>query len=273
MNPDLSSSMNLDEARLIAGAATAADLNAPGPELSVALEVLRKHPDTLAAWVQERRIDECIASAFSTISPPPGLRAQILAAHTAQQRTHPRRRFLLAWAAGLTVVSGLGITTRWFFGRRSPPVPTGFGAFAAAAAHFLDSEWDHVFEHSSSNLHELQRFLETSGASGAMEPGGRFDELVTIGCRRFHWRGQVAVLVCFRTRGGTAMVHVVSVARMAVGTDAAESTSLFQEGRWHAASWIRGERAYVALSDRMDRDSIFGVPQPEDGSAPMPRPG
>jgi hypothetical protein len=254
MNNDLSHPLNLAEARMIASAATTADLAAPGPELSAALEILRSHPVEWAAWMQERERDQCIASAFSTVAPPPGLREQILAAHGAQQRVHPRRRFVLAWAAGLAVVGGAGIAARWMFGRPAPAVGSPASSLAAAAAYFLDREWDHIFEHTGGRLAELQAFLAGSGAAGAMDPGQGFDPLGTLGCRRFSWRGEVAVLVCFRTRGDTAIVHVVSVTRTAVGPEAPESLSFFREGRWHAASWLRGGRAYVALSDQpLDR--------------------
>lgn len=250
MNNDLSHPMNFAEARMIAAAATTADLDAPGPELSAALEILRSHPDEWAAWTQERRRDQCIALAFRTVSPPPGLREQILAAQGAQQRVHPRRRFVLAWAAGLAVMGGAGIAARWMFGRPATAVGSPEASLAAAAAYFLDREWDHVFEHTGGSLVELQAFLESSGAAGAMDPGDGFGKLATLGCRRFSWRGEVAVLVCFRTPGDTAIVHVVAVPRTAVGPEAPEALSLFREGRWHAASWIRGGRAYVALSDQ-----------------------
>lgn len=250
MNTDPASPMNLSEARMIVSAATAADLAAPGAELSAALEILRSHPDEWAAWMQERQRDQCIASAFRTVSPPPGLRDQIVAAHGAQQRVHPRRRFVLAWAAGLAVMGGTGIAARWMFGRPSAPVAAPHATLASAASWFLDREWDHVFEHMAGTLGELRQFLESSGVPGAMEPGEGFDQLATIGCRRFPWKGQVAVLVCFRTPGDTAIVHVVSAPRSAVGAEASETLSLFREGRWHAASWLRGGRAYVALSDQ-----------------------
>lgn len=250
MKNDASSPMNLAEARMIAAAATRADLASPGPELAAALDVLRSDPAEWTTWTQERQRDQCIASALGGVSPPPGLREQILAVHAAQRRTHPRRRFLLAWAAGLTVMGGVGIAAHWLMGRPSPSVGGGGTSLAAAAAHFLDREWDHAFELTAGTLGELRRFLETSEAAGSMDPGKGFDQLATIGCRRFSWRGETAILVCFRTRGDKAVVHVVSVPRTAVGADAAEARSLFREGRWHAASWIRGARAYVALSDQ-----------------------
>ena len=71
MNKDFSQPMNLAEARMIAAAATTADLAAPAPELSAALEILRSRPDEWAAWMQERQRDQSIASAFGTVSPPP----------------------------------------------------------------------------------------------------------------------------------------------------------------------------------------------------------
>jgi hypothetical protein len=250
MNNDPSIPMNLAEARMIVAAATTADLAAPGEELSAALDVLRNDPAEWAAWLAEHQRDQCIASAFSTVAPPPGLRDQILAAHGAQQRVHPRRRFVLAWAAGLAVMGGAGIAARWMFGRPSSPVAAPHATLASAASWFLDREWDHVFEHMAGTLGELRQFLESSGAPGVMEPGEGFDRLATIGCRRFPWKEQVAVLVCFRTPGDTAIVHVVSVPRTALGPEAPEALSLFREGRWHAASWIRGGRAYVALSDQ-----------------------
>ena len=254
MNNDPSHPMNLAEARMIASAATTADLAAPGPELSAALGILRSHPDEWAAWMEERERDQRIASAFSTVCPPPGLREQILAAQGAQQRVHPRRRFVLAWAAGLAVMGGAGIAARWMFGQPNSSAGSPERSLAAAAAYFLDREWDHVFEHTGGRLAELQAFLESSGASAGMDPGEGFGKLATLGCRRFSWRGEVAVLVCFRTPGDTAIVHVVAVPRAAVGPEAPEALSLFREGRWHAASWIRGGRAYVALSDQpLDR--------------------
>jgi hypothetical protein len=254
MNTDPSPPMNLAEARMIVAAATTADLADPGPELSAALEILRSHPAEWAAWMQQRQRDQCIASAFSTVSPPPGLREQILAAHGAQQRAHPRRRFVLAWAAGLAVVGGAGTAARWMFTRSSSPVTAPEGSLASAASWFLDVGWDHNFDHTAGTLGELRGFLGAAGEAGAMDPGEGFERLATIGCRRFSWRGHVAVLVCFRTPGDTAIVHVVAVPRAAVGPEAPEALSLFREGRWHAASWIRGVRAYVALSDQpLDR--------------------
>jgi hypothetical protein len=136
------------------------------------------------------------------------------------------------------------------FGQPNSSAGSPERSLAAAAAYFLDREWDHVFEHTGGRLAELQAFLESSGASGGMDPGEGFGKLATLGCRRFSWRGEVAVLVCFRTPGDTAIVHVVAVPRTAVGPEAPEALSLFREGRWHAASWIRGGRAYVALSDQ-----------------------
>lgn len=250
MNDNADSPMNLAEARMIAAAATAADLAAPGAELSAALDVLRRHPAEWSAWMQERQRDQHIATAFNTVCPPPGLRDQILAAHAAHRRAHPRRRFLLAWAAGLAVVCGAGMAGRWLLEKSRSPLGAREDSLASAAAYFLDREWDHVFEHTAGNLDELRRFLEASGAAGTMDPGVGFEGLATIGCRRFPWKGEVAVLVCFWTPGDAAIVHVVSVPRAALGAEAPEALFHFREGRWHAASWIRGGRAYVALSDQ-----------------------
>lgn len=244
--------MSLVEARMIADAASEADLAAPGGELVAAMEVLRSHPAEWERFQQQRRCDAVIAAALATVAPPPGLRAEILAAQATQERVHPRRRFLLAWAAGLVGLAGGGLAARWILGGRVEPAGAA-ETLAAAAARFLDAEWDHVFEDSSASLDGLQRHLAANGQPGIMEPGDGFEGLTTLGCRRFGWRGQVAVLVCFRSRDGSTVVHVVSVPRETLAAPEGGVTFL-REGRWHGAFWQRGARAYVALSDQpLDR--------------------
>ena len=250
MNPPLASPMTLPGARLIVSAATTADLANPSEELSAALKYLRNHRDDWTAWQQEHQRDQAIARTFGTVGPPPGLRDQILAAQGAQHRAHPRRRFVLAWAAGLALVAGSGVAARWMLGRSEALVAGRDASLAAAASHFLDREWDHVFDHTAETLDDLRQFLERAGEPETLDPGDGFDRLSTLGCRRFSWKGQVAVLVCFRTAGDGGIVHVISVPRAAVGPEAREALNLFREGRWHAASWTRGGRAYVALSSQ-----------------------
>lgn len=242
--------MTRPRARLIVSAATTADLANPAEELSAALKFLRSHPDDWTAWLQEHQRDQVIACTFGTIGPPPGLRNQILAAQGTQHQAYPRRRFVLAWAASLALVAGSGIAARWILGNSDSRVADPDPSLASAASHFLDREWDHVFDHTAGTLDELRHFLEGAGEPGSFDPGDGFNRLSTIGCRRFSWKEQVAVLICFRASGDGTIVHVISVPRAAVGPEIRKDLNRFREGRWHAASWIRGEHAYVALSSQ-----------------------
>jgi hypothetical protein len=271
MNHPRAFSMTLPGARLVVSAATTADLANPSQELAAALEFLKNHRDDWTAWQQEQQRDQAIARTFGTVGPPPGLRDQILAAQGAQHRPQARRRFLLAWAAGLALVAGAGIATRWMPGKSDALAALRDGSLAAAASHFLDREWDHVFDHTAGTLDDLRQFLEREGEPGALDPGDGFDRLSTLGCRRFSWKGQVAVLVCFRTAGDGTIVHVISVPRAAVGPEAREDLDLFREGRWHAASWTRGGRAYVALSSQPLDPGHWSRTSLPDGGVPTQR--
>ncbi len=237
--------MTPEEARFLLAAVRSDRLPPDDPRVAEALQLARTDPALREWWQREQDFDHAMAAHLAALRPPPQLRNQILAGQRASKPfrrwTLPRPRRLLALAAGLTLLAAA--LSLFITGRTAGP-----DRLASEVARFLDEEWDHDFEHSSSSFGNLKDWLAAKRPGLIFEVPPNLASQPTFGCLVFSWRGYEANLICFRVAELQTVVHVVSLPADCIPSFDDPAPRLQKSGMWNTATWRQGSRIYVALS-------------------------
>jgi len=217
----------------------------PGSELAQALAAAEAEPQ-LAAWLEDQlRVDRALRARMRSVPPPAGLRDDILRGRPAvAPHWSPSRRILLALAACLALLGGLGL---W---QVSGP-PASSGAFRDAMASML-SEGRYSLQARSSSLAELRRFLAGKGGAADAPVPPALEALESYGCQVLSWEGRKVTLICFTTPK-LGIVHLVMADGAMPGRDAG-ALAIASSGEWNTALWEREGRTYLLLARGSDAD-------------------
>lgn len=245
--------MNRDEAKQILllyrpGSADANDL-----QIAEAL-ALAKQDQELAHWLEEHCArQESLRGKFRQISPPPGLKEQIISEHAARMRFTARYRAVaLATAA---VVALIALSVFWF---RPPPDGTlakyrSRMAGIALRGYSMDLE--------SSDAVQIHAFLAQQQApADYVWPAGLKSAVVT-GCAIERWQGAKVAMICFRTGkplppGGKSDLWLFVTDRASLKNPPTSSSPEFAKvNKLITATWTQGDKVYL-LGTVGDEQSI-----------------
>ena len=208
--------------------------------------------------------DEAWAKALATITPPPGMRENILAAMHAcapgRRKPMPAwKKFGIPTAAAAAVAFAFAMPTdAWKRGSGNATANTGEAASIApmpidlVRAGFINIFQDQEFtlDLGRASHREIMRHLEERGlpCPSCIPPGLR--NIKGIGCREIDIDGRRGTVVCYE-HGEGGLVHLVIFrAEDIEGTLPYRRNAEFaQHGDWAEATWRNNENAFVLLGN------------------------
>lgn len=243
--------MNDQEAKLILQGYRPGGDDARDPQFAEALAQAETDA-ALAEWfTREKEMDAAIATKIRQTVIPADLKATILTGHRvtspAPWRWH--RRHLLALAASLAVLAAL--LFGWF---RIATDEHGLKHFRNEMARVMSSG-DYELAVTSSSFQELQQFLNAHQGHADLNLPGGLAGCNSYGCEVMNWNGSKVSLVCFKTESNE-IVHLFVINRAALPDAPGEGATQFaRAGEWSTASWSRGNKTYVLMSQH-DRKTL-----------------
>ena len=238
--------MNLSEAKSILllyrpGTAEAAD-----PQMIEALALAKANPE-LAAWFEAQRAQqEALRAKFREITPPAGLREQIISEHAAARRTilrPPAMRFTLA-ALGLLLLLGT-LAVFWF------PRPTPDNPLAIYQNRMVrQALGGYAMDMMTNDPGAIRAYLAGNHAPADFRLPVPLRKAALTGCAVEAWQGAKVSLICFRTGKplppGTASDLWLFVVDRTSVKDAPDATvpQLAKVNRLITATWTDGNKLY-----------------------------
>ncbi len=201
----------------------------------------------------ENPLDCSLIGAFSSITPPPELRHEILTAMERTVRIEPKKkliwhRFAVPLAAAAGVVFAFMVT-------RNDDKPA-LAEISRLPIEYVRTSFINTYESPGFALeqkHEdkdelLDNLKSRNLPCPCCLPHGLAD-FVGIGCRELIINGKRGSLICFRA-SKSGVVHLVVFRRSDVDGElpSKEQPLLVQNGRWATASWQHGENVFVLIS-------------------------
>ncbi len=218
---------------------------------------------------QADEIDAPLIGGLAMVSPPAGLRDEILAAMERSVPSESLKRGALWWRIGVPLAAAAGIALA-FMVQSGPPsnatapivsAPAQKGG--AVAVSYVEDQAIATLESPDFSLdlknpdHKaLFKFIRGKGR--ACPAGGVPNGLASvpgIGCRVIEVDGKPGAIVCFK-RGEGEVVHLVVFRREDVAGELPNGRPLINKhGQWAVAQWQDGKRAFM-LFGRTDTEHL-----------------
>jgi hypothetical protein len=245
--------MNNREAKFILNAYRPGGQDANDPRFVEALEQARRDP-SLQRWFDESvAFDAAMTEKLSTTAVPRDLRESILTGVKVTCAPHWKNRWRKwAVAAALVVSTALGILI-WHNTRPAPVAGWQLQALDAILSSIARNE--SRFDVISPNPAELVKWLRANHAPVGGKLPDRLDNLPSIACKSFFWRGKPVSLICFTLPEGRA-IHLV-MTNVSTESDRAikHEAKVIQQGQWATATWREGDMIYM-LALEGSRDEL-----------------
>jgi hypothetical protein len=238
--------VNLNEAKtwlLIYRPGTA---DAGDPQVAAALALARTNPE-LGDWLAAHSAAQAAVRAkFQGITPPAGLREQIISEQAAGGKSVAARRTLLLAVAALVV---WGLLAIWWVPRSVPPPADNPLAFYQNRMVRL-ALGGYAMDLTTNDPVPIRAFLAQHHAPADFALPAPLQQAAIIGCAVRDWQGAKVSLVCFRTgrplaRGAQSDLWLFVVDRTAIknapGTSAPQVAKV---NRLITATWTDGNKLY-----------------------------
>lgn len=238
------------EARSILSLYRSGDAGIDEARLQEALQKAETESGLSRWWIEEKELDQIIASKLAASDVPADLKRRITSAMDLPPsviRPIWSRAILLAAAS---IVALAVLFSSW----RGPFQP------AASLADYRDEMVSFIkvapnLEMESTDLAHLQDFLAKADAPASFTVPTKLQKYEPLGCRVLRFRGRDVSLVCFQL-GGDNLAHLFVTDAKTVPTGARASAPVFvSEGDWMTASWTEGDQAYL-LTVKGDRPTL-----------------
>ncbi len=243
--------MNSAEAKFILQAYRPGSTIDADPEMTEALELVRRDP-ALAEWFESAcAFDEHVSDALCALPVPGDLRGNILTGKrvTISSLPAPRRQFL-AWAAALTVLFGIGAL--WVATQSSQE----FASFRNAMVREVAREMGALDLYSNDRA-QLRAFLSTRAAHPDFSAPKALQTLDPVGCRVLEWGGRDVSLICFSDVDG-GVFHLFVIDRDTFDPNRVpgpNQTQFASAGGWSTASWVSADKMYL-LAGPVARETL-----------------
>lgn len=236
--------MNLDEAK------TLLLLHRPGtdetadPQVAKALALAGSNPE-LAAWLAAQRAQQpALRAKFRQITPPPGLREQIISEQAASQRRRAVRR--TAWFAAAALLVLLGSVALIWLPHQPPENPLARYQHRMVRTALEGYAMDVL----TNDVSVIRASLALHHAPSDFTLPGPLQHNVT-GCAAMEWQNAKVALVCFRTGkprppGASNDLWLFVVDRTAVpGAPDSSVPKMAKVNRLITATWTEGGKLYL----------------------------
>ncbi len=223
------------------------------PEMLAALDLAKTSPE-LAKWLAEHCArQELLCEKFRQLSPPPGLREQIISEQAARDRQiRQRPRKVLAMALGavvLLVVGGIW----WGHGPAENSLVNYQNRMVGGALR------SYVMDLTTNSQAQIRSYLMSSGAPSDFKLPTGLQRATLVGCAVEGWQAGKVSMICFQTgrrlAAGTQSdlwLFVVDRATVSGATDHSDP----QFSRIHdkvSATWTHGDKLYLLTIDGDER--------------------
>lgn len=236
--------MNNNTAQHILSAYRSDGSDAGDPRFKEALQQAERDPHMKAWFEEDQALDQAIRSTLHDITPPEGLKEELLAipsVYSPQTRSRFRPHNWLALAAGLLLMMGAAVMVmnQW-----EPAL--SYTAFPQVTADFLDTKF--VLNHVASDVQGAEEWLH---AQGVETPLNVPDSLAAaggqrgVGCAPIEWRNEKIALFCFWMEDGTVGHYFVMDLDALPDAPRNAELRVAQYGGEKTATWTDNDNAYV----------------------------
>ena len=237
--------MNLDEAKAILLLYRPGTADADDPQIAGALALAQREPE-LAEWLKEHGArQEALRAEFRQITPPAGLKEQIISEQAAQEKIISWRRNAI-FAAVAIIVALIVLAPLWF--PRRPNYDT-FATYrnqmASIALRGYGMDW------TTNNPASVRAFLARNHAPADYVLPAPLEKTAVAGCAIEDWQGAKVSMVCFRTGKSLApgeqsdlWLFVIDRSRVK-DVPPAGTRQFVQVSRLELATWTEGDKLYV----------------------------
>jgi len=249
--------MNNVKAKYILGSYRCGGEDARDPVFAEALDQATRDPDLHTWFEQERQCDDIIRAKLNAVIPPASLKDDILAtASVTTSRSFWRRHVghsALAIAAALMMLVG-GML---WVGHHSQP-GLALHTFPNVASAFLQQPFN--LDHKAGDLDDAQMWMATNYATETPPTPDTIRAMrhKGVGCKKFDWKGQDVLLMCFFLEDGRVAHYFVMDADALPDAQHAIEPQWAQSGKYATGTWSDGERAYV-LAMAAPVDELKGI--------------
>jgi hypothetical protein len=198
------------------------------PAFQEALELARKDSE-LGAWLaQHREFNQILVEKFASISPPEGLKENIL--ESLDRKVRPIQSWRRGWLAlaATVVLAALLLSQKidLFRGSAQP-----FRSFRSDALAMVSMKPAPILDLETPSLGTTQTFIAAHDAPRLQQFPAKLQAMTTAGCRVFVWRKHLASLTCFHLPSGQ-FLHAVVIRADALGNPDLPS-GFHSENGWH----------------------------------------
>ena len=176
--------------------------DADDPEIAEALALVRSDPE-LSRWFDEHCARQtALREKFRQITPPVGLKEQIISEHSARRKASSRRGTFVAVAAVAAILIALALIAFNFWPQKTEPPRPRPNTLANYQREMMSVALNSYYMTAKTNLDDVHSWLAKNQApSGFALPAGLKKAAVT-GCAVEPFRNATASLICFR-KGNT----------------------------------------------------------------------
>jgi len=190
--------MNRDEARQILLLYRPGTMDAGDPQIAEALVLAKRDPE-LSRWLDELSArQETVRAKFRQITPPAGLKEQIISEHVAQTKGNLQVRKILAIAATTAIIASLiALATLYLPRHQIQPEVRTLASYQNQMVGFALGPYGMAL--ATNDLIQIRNFLARGHAPSDYTLPAPLEKVVTTGCTVKYWSGTRVSMICFRT--------------------------------------------------------------------------
>jgi hypothetical protein len=219
------------------------------PQLAEALALAKSNPE-LGRWLEaQNTAQEALRAKFHQITPPAGLKEQIISEHAAGRRpvsASPARRYVVA---ALCLVLLVGAGAIFWFSRQEPMPDNTLASFQRDMVS--QALRGYGMDLTTNDTASIRAFLTRKYAPANFTLPKPMEKAALAGCAVEAWQGAKVSLICFQTGkplppGTASDLWLFVVDRAAVKNPPNTSTPQFVKvSRLSTATWTSGDKLYL----------------------------
>ena len=230
------------------------------PDVVTALALCQQDP-ALARWFANHcAVQNGIHEQFNRLSPPEGLKEQIISEYQARSLVWWRQPTALAVAALLVLVLALG--SLWFTLPHSAGEDVSFAAYRFRMARTAVRSYG--MDLVTNDVTQIRTYLAQHQAHADYVLPRKLDPNSSVGCGVLSWQGKPVTMVCFRTGkplapGAKSDLFLFVIDQQNLPDPPRGNSPAFATvGTLVTASWNQGGKVYVlATPASADLDNLF----------------
>lgn len=240
--------MNISEAKSILLLYRPGTADAEDPQMAEALALAQVNPE-LAAWLKAHcEAQEALRAKFRKMTPPAGLKEQIISEYAAGTRTISKRQTMQFVSVALLLLMTATMAYFWF--PRQTPAPENTFAFYQRDMVSL-AQRGYAMDLMTNDVAPVRTYLSQSHAPADFTLPSPLQKAALTGCAVEDWQGAKVSMICFRTgkpltQGAMSDMWLFVVDRASVKDVPGKTVP--QPAKINGlitATWIEGDKLYL----------------------------